>query len=548
MKKTFQSMRSLRSLLCILLLASLAMSASGGNWVDLVSVSTAGEQTNEGNALPAISGDGQYVTFASTASNLVANDTNGENDVFVRDTATGTTTRVSVSSAGVQAQYPPPPWPFLFHPTIPDISGDGRYVVFLSAAVNLVAGDTNNNPDIFVRDIVAGTTTRVSVNSDGVESDGDVGDRPSISDDGRYVAFNSNASNLVASDINGAYDVFVRDTVAGTTTLVSVNSDGVQGSPGGSGPSAISGDGRYVAFISGASNLVADDTNGQPDVFVRDTLNGTTTRASVDSAGVEGNGFNQWPAISGNGRYVVFESLATNLVPNDINGQWGVYIRDIVNGTTTRANLNSDGVVGWLTSQGADISDDGRYVAFHSNGSNLVEGDTNFRYDVFVRDTVTDTTSRISLDELGTEANKDSDYPAISGDGRYVAFQSTASNLVADDTNAQLDIFVRAIPAVTVTSVIPDMLPIGDTTSVTITGSNFLPGTVPSLEGAEFSNILITDENTITADVTVPAATPDGLQDVMVLLPGTGPGQSAGAAGTCTDCITFIVVNCGCGC
>jgi Tol biopolymer transport system component len=185
-------------------------------------------------------------------------------------------------------------------------------VAFQSAASNLVAGDNNGSDDIYVHDTVTATTTRVSLDSAGVEGNG-FSSEPSISGDGRYVAFQSAASNLVAGDNNGSDDIYVHDTVTATTTRVSVDSAGTEGNSSSSEPS-ISRDGRYVVFTSVANNLVAGDTNGWGDIYVHDTVTATTTRVSVDSAGVEVSGANSEPSISGDGRYVAFRSAASNLV------------------------------------------------------------------------------------------------------------------------------------------------------------------------------------------------------------------------------------------
>ncbi len=223
----------------------------------------------------------------------------------------GTTTRVSVDSAGGQANDFSGAAPSISVDT--SISADGRFVVFQSDATNLVAGDTNGASDVFVHDRQTGTTTRVSVDSAGHEATGlyPASGDPAISADGRFVAFDSNATNLVAGDTNSAYDIFVHDRQTGTTTRVSVDSAGNQAN--GYDPS-LSADGRFVAFTSGASNLVAGDTNGASDVFVHDRQTGTTTRVSVDSAGWQAYSFSHLPSISADGRFVAFASNATNLV------------------------------------------------------------------------------------------------------------------------------------------------------------------------------------------------------------------------------------------
>ena len=345
------------------------------------------------------------------------------------------TTRVSVDSNGTQGNnnsY-----------FASSISADGRYVAFASLASNLVSGDTNAVADVFVQDLLTGTTTRVSVDSSGAQANGE-SDSPSISGDGRYVAFRSIASNLVSGDTNGTYDIFVRDLQTGTTTRVSVDSSGTQGHNHSHDPS-ISADGRHIAFQSYASNLVSGDTNGTSDIFVRDLQTGTISRVSVDSNETQGNGFSSAPSISADGRYVAFHSAASNLVAGDTNGDDDIFVRDVLTGVTTRVSLGSNGMQGDSYSAHPSISLDGRYVAFQSPASNLVAGDTNGSHDVFVRDLLTGETTRVSVDSNGTQGNEFSGVPSISADGRFVAFYSTASNLVASDTNGDDDIFVRDV-------------------------------------------------------------------------------------------------------
>ncbi|HEY7050310.1 MAG TPA: carboxypeptidase regulatory-like domain-containing protein [Jatrophihabitantaceae bacterium] len=400
-----------------------------------LSVRSDGTEGNTFSQSPSISRDGRYVAFESFASNLVPGDTNGAHDVFVSDRVAGTTERVSVAGDGSEGND---------FSGSPSISADGRYVAFESFASNLVPGDTNGVEDVFVRDRIAGTTERVSVAGDGTPGDGN-SLQPSITPDGRYVAFESLASNLVPGDTNSIKDVFVRDRVTGTTERVSVASDGTQGNQFAESAS-ISADGRYVSFDTDASNLVSGDTNGTVDVLVHDRVTGTTERVSVASDGTQGNQTSAEPSVSADGRYVAYESLASNLVPGDTTGTWDVFVRDRAAGTTTRVSVAADGTAsnpGF--SEQPSISPDGRYVAFMSAASNLVPGDTNETEDVFVHDRVAGTNERVSVASDGTQGDLDSGNPAISADGRYVAFESDASNLVPvpGDTNFDADVFVR---------------------------------------------------------------------------------------------------------
>jgi hypothetical protein len=352
-----------------------------------VTVATGGGQGNSDSYVTAISADARYVAFGSFASNMVAGDSNGSYDAFVRDRQTGTTERVSVDSAENQGNA---------DSYVTAISADARYVAFNSVASNLVPGDGNNycdydgDPildncaDVFVRDRQAGTTERVSVDSAGSQGNSESG-FPSMSSDGRYLTFHSLASNLVAGDTNGFFDVFVRDRQAGTTERVSVNSAGGQGNSH-SGNPKISADGLFVAFESFALNLVPGDTNFAWDAFVRDRQSGTTERVSIDSAGDEGDSDSGIASISGDGRFVAFESFAINLAPGDINGVWDVFVRDRQTGKTQRVSVDSAGSEGNDGSYDPSISAAGRYIAFDSDATNLASGDSNAATDVFVHD------------------------------------------------------------------------------------------------------------------------------------------------------------------
>ncbi|KAB8332682.1 hypothetical protein SD80_019140 [Scytonema tolypothrichoides VB-61278] len=405
-----------------------------------LSVADDGTEGNNYSSSPAISADGRFVAFESSASNLVAEDTDSNSDIFIRDLLTGTITLVSVSDGHIlggsfTSSYS----------SKPSISADGRFVAFESNA-RLVAGDTNNTNDIFVRDLQTGTTTLVSVANDATQGNSG-SSTPAISADGRFVAFLSNADNLVAGDTNNTNDIFVRDLLTGTTTLVSVTENGTQGNNSSFTP-AISADGRFVAFSSSASNLVPGDTNYYPDIFVRDLLTGTTTRVSVALDGTQGNHRSSTPVISADGRFVAFSSFANNLVPRDTNNSDDIFVRDLLTGTLTRVSVALDGTQGNNSSSSPSISADGRFVAFSSSASNLVPGDTNNNSDIFVRDLQTGSLTRISLAEDGTQGNSSSFTPVISSNGSFVAFQSSAFNLVAGDTNNSSDIFLATLTGV----------------------------------------------------------------------------------------------------
>jgi Tol biopolymer transport system component len=324
------------------------------------------------------------------------------------------------------------------------ISSDGRYVVFESDAADLVAGDGNSVADVFVHDRTAGTTERVSVDSWGNEGDrGSHGSyHQAISDDGMRVVFQGSATNLDPNDTNGRDDVFVHDRASGTTVLVSVDSSGVVGNANSFSP-AISGDGRFVVFTSFASNLVANDNNGETDVFLRDLASGTTELVSVDSAGNQGDGGCLYSSVSFDGQFIAFESGSTNLVAGDTNGCDDVFVRDRQAGTTERVSVDSNGAQVQGFSMWPSVSADGAFVAFESQATTLVPGDDNQRMDIFVRDRAVGATSRVSVDSSGTQADQDSVAPMIDPTGRFVAFGSSSTNLVAGDTNHVDDVFVH---------------------------------------------------------------------------------------------------------
>jgi Tol biopolymer transport system component len=401
--------------------------------VSRVSLDPTGSDADAPSTNRAISGDGRYVAFASAATNLVSGDGNGFSDVFVRDRQIGTTIRASVSTTGGDADGAS---------TAPTISADGRFVAFASTATNLVAGDGNGFQDIFVRDLQTGTTIRASVDKNGGDSDGDSA-APWIDADGGVIAFSSSATDLVNGDTNKLQDIFVRDLVAGTTVRASVSSNGTQAKNRSVRPS-LSGDGMRVAFSSLADNLVAGDSNNKADIFVHDLWTGSTIRASVSDGGVGGNGTSGDPELSGDGNKVVFDSLASNLVSNDTNVRQDVFVRDLVNDTTTRISVDDAGNEGDDDSFEATINFDGSIVAFASDATNLVPGDTNGTTDIFASYLALPAMRRLSLSNLGVESDGACHQPELSSDGYVVSFESDATSLDPNDGNGLTDVYAHA--------------------------------------------------------------------------------------------------------
>ena len=421
--------------------------------LELVSRATgaAGAKGNDYSSSTAISADGRLVAFSSEASNLHPDDTDGGldgRDVLVRDLGANTTTLVSRASdaagvAGAKGNG---------ESGSVAISADGRFVAFASGASNLHPDDSDATWDIFVRDLETNTTTLVSraTGAAGAKGNDDSG-YTAISADGRFVAFGSDASNLHADDGDTTEDVFVRDLEANTTTLVSRaadDADGPQGD-GGSYDPAISADGSVVAFISQAANLHPDDGDGDQDAFVRDLDANTTTLISRATNGEKGNGGADRPSISADGRIVAFASQSTNLHPDESDATVAVFVRDLDANTTTLVSraTGPTGADANNFSYEPAISADGRYVAFESEGSNLHPDDTDRSYDVFVRDLEANTTTVVSR-PAGAAVGKGNRYsyePAMSGDGRFVAFASAATNLHPDDGDTTLDVFRRDV-------------------------------------------------------------------------------------------------------
>lgn len=348
----------------------------------------------------------------------------------------------------------------------PFISADGRYVVFDSLATNLVPGDTNSLQDIFIHDRQTGETTRISVDSNGNEANNDSFE-PSLSFDGRFVLFGSFASNLVAGDTNNFYDIFVHDRQTGETTRINVDSSGNQANNSSYNRNAISSTGRYVAFASQASNLVPGDTNGKTDIFVHDMVTGETTRVSVNSRGVQGDNLSVNPSISADGRYIAFGSWSSNLVSGDTNDWWDVFVHDRLTGKTTRVSISSSGAQGNNSSGTPSISADGRFVVFSSGATNLVSGDSNKKNDIFVHDRQTRQTIRVNYSPLLKQGDNHSYEPFISPGGPYIVFESIATNLVDGDTNGARDIFVIYPPSVLLSPNGGEFIPSGSVHTIT---------------------------------------------------------------------------------
>ncbi|MCP4305171.1 MAG: calcium-binding protein [bacterium] len=439
----------------VVVLAIVVLAAAGCHTTVRVSTGTGGTEgtggsPSAGGTWPNLTPDARHVAFESEFDNLVAGDTNGAADIFVKDRDTNTTARVSTGIGGAEANG---------DSSHPAISADGRYVTFASEATNLVAGDTNGIADIFRVDTTTGTTVLVSATTTGgfptPVGSAPGSDYPDISADGTAVAFVSTAlaDELFADadDSNPGNDVFVRDLTTNTTHLISgEDDDGVWTGQGGSRP-AIADGGRHVVFQASAS-LVPADTHSGNDIYQRDWIAGITTLVSVTDAGTAAtDGASREPSIDADGTRVAFESTSTGLVAGDTNGIKDVFVRDLTAGTTTRVSVTSTGEQGdpGGSSTGSNepvISPDGNLIVFSSTSPNLVAGDTNNSRDLFAHNYTSATTVAVSVDADhnltgGVQLSAPSD-GAISTANKAATWV-TQQPVDPDDTNGQLDIYLR---------------------------------------------------------------------------------------------------------
>ena len=407
--------------------------------------------TGDGGADPAgdarhatISASGRIVAFDADTTTLGEDGNGAIRDVFVRDLSARRTVLASRADGGPAGDG---------DSTDPALSADGATVAFLTAATNLAGTDANGADDVYVAR--AGTIVRASVALDGGEPDGP-SFAPDVSADGRHVAFASAATNLVEGDNNDAVDVFVRDLAAGTTTLAS--RAGRRSASGASQAPAISPDGRFVSFASDAPDLVARDTNGVTDVFLTDLDRGRVTRVSVSNDEVQQNRavgapFVPVSDVSRGGRYVVFDSDATNLVRPDRNKATDVFLRDVAGRTTRRisstdARGQADNDSFWPT-----ITPDGRFVGFESFAGNLSSADGPSE-NLFVYDRALRRTALVDVTASGGLRDEERQRQllqrvALSANARFAAFSSTARNLAPGNAAATQDVFRRTLAPAT---------------------------------------------------------------------------------------------------
>jgi Tol biopolymer transport system component len=414
-----------------------------------VNVKANGDEATGGNSFAAsVSADGNKVAFSSLANNLDPLDTNAVVDVYLKDLSTSVLKLVSIGANGVGTASS----------NLPQISADGNFIAFVSTSPNLVANDTNAVADVFVYRVSDASLERVSVSSSGTEANGGSGagicgsNCFSLSSDGRYVVFESSASNLAALDTDTTTDIYLRDRQTGTTTLVSQTSAGALGTgPLGSNKPSISANGRFIAFES-SRVLEASDSNNTGDIYLRDTLNSTTVRVNTSATGAfTSTGFSARPSLSADGSVVAFRSLSNELVPGDnsVATQRDVFAKNLTTGAIVRATPPAGGDPNGDSNE-VSLSGDGKVLIFHSAASNFVSGDNNSFIDVFRMLVATGAITRISVASDATEASNESSFPDTNQEGSATVFESIAANLVANDSNARTDIFLSLLSSDTI--------------------------------------------------------------------------------------------------
>ncbi|MDH5259121.1 MAG: hypothetical protein OEX07_13990, partial [Gammaproteobacteria bacterium] len=392
--------------------------------------------SNKPSNSPALNIDGTKIAFVSHSGNLVG-DTKLQSNIYLKDTTSNTIVRVSVDNSGIageRASYGP------------TINGDGNKVVFYSSSENLVSSDGNGKPDVFLRDLKNNSTQLISVTKSGVQ--GDAGSIEGvISADGNVVAFSSRATTLTGLSTNAKSQVYVKDLFTGDLEVVSINNSGDAGDQDSFSPS-ISRDGRYISFASFANNLSSIFNFNQFDIYVYDRQTKKTELITASA-----NLHSGTPSISGDGRYVAFMTLADNLVSGDTVNTIDIVVYDRVTKIFKRVQAPGEAPKGHSFSP--KISSDGRFVAFYSSATNLVSGDTNDRDDMFVFDLALNRVERVSVSATGAQSTNNVDqFIALSGNGQAAAFGSPDGIFVSGDTNGVADIFVRQRdPAQSVTPV-----------------------------------------------------------------------------------------------
>lgn len=483
---------------------------------------------------PVLSEDGRYAVFTSGATNLVAGDTNGQTDIFVRDHQNGTTELISQSTGGGSANGASEQ---------PDISPDGRFVVFWSFASDLISGDTNGLPDVFLHDRQSGTTERVSIDSNEVQgSSASLGG--SVSDTGRFVAFHS--LNQFENDSNNDFDIYLRDRTLGVTRLMSTDPTNTTAA-GGSFDAVVSGDGSTVVWWSFSDNIVAGDSNNQPDVFWRTTGLLIKLLISQPNGGGQADAGSRAPDVSRNGSFVVFDSDSSNLVAGDTNGLSDVFRWDInqaPGNPLERISEPSNGTEPNGRSLLAKVSDDGATVAYVSHADNLQDPlltptDNNGERDVYLWQSGTTTLASKSI--FGDPLNDASLRAAISHDGSALGYETSSTNIGFEDTNGVSDVVVRPTFTPEITGVSGGPWVVGQLSTLVFNGS-FATNSGAIVGGDKVLSAVLTNvtPTSVTLDITTAADATPGPRLIWITAPAPQLGDTAPLGSAAQASVTLV--------
>lgn len=392
--------------------------------LQLLSINTGGTPGVSNSNRPVMSEDGRFIAYHSNSNDLSLDDDNCDRDIFLFDSQTNTTTIISRLPGSPVAGS----CSNLGNSSYPSISADGRFIAFLSSNASLVVGDSNARDDVFVFDRINNTIERVSISSSGTQINSNADIEQTITANGRFVVFS--AGGNIATPSSPATQIYLRDRQNNTTTLVSKSTLGGPANGNSRNP-YIDRSGSHIIYLSDATDIISGDNNGVADFVIYDIGADSSSAANLSSSNqLPTTGANERPFVTGSGRYLVFPHAANNLVANDNNSNSDLFVRDTLNNSNSRESVDSNGNETTGLNSHPRMSEDGRFVVFRGSANNLVSGDSNGQPDVFMRDRLTQTTYRFSVSASGDQANGTSAAPFISANGRYIGFSTIATNIL----------------------------------------------------------------------------------------------------------------------